>query len=170
MNLLGGQSGKDSPQGINVPPFLSSGGITPEQQTLAEFTKGQDLTGQATAFGGEGLGDSTMATQGAEGAANTEAQAIGGMSDTDQSAMYTDYQNQVQAEEQNLQNQITLGNQNSSSLSSLAGAAGNLFGSGTASSLGGELTGAAGAGVGADTPALTDATFSGLSDAAVLAL
>jgi hypothetical protein len=130
MNLFGGQSGKDSPQGINVPPFLSSGGITPEQQTLAEFTKGQDLTGQATAFGGEGLGDSTMATQGAEGAANTEAQAIGGMSDTDQSAMYTDYQNQVQAEEQNLQNQITLGNQaDASSLSSLA-AAGQLLGSG----------------------------------------
>jgi hypothetical protein len=137
MNLFGGSSGKDSPQGINVPPFLSSGGITPEQQTLAEFTKGQDLTGQATAFGGEGLGMSTMATQGAEGAANTEAQAIGGMSDTDQNAMYTDYQNQVQAEEQGLQNDITLGNQNDASLSSLASAAGSLFGTGTKTSFGG---------------------------------
>jgi hypothetical protein len=170
MNGLFGGQGKDSPQQINVPPFLSSGGITPEQQTFANYTKGQDLLGEATAFGGEGLGDSTMATQGAEGAANTGAQLTGSMSDADQGAMFTDYQNQVNAEEQGLQNQITLGNQNSSSLSSLAGAAGNLFGSGTASSLGGELTGAAAAGVGADTPALTDATFSGLSDAAVLAL
>jgi hypothetical protein len=137
MNLFGGSSGKDSPQQINVPPFLSSGGITPEQQTLAEFTKGQDLTGQATAFGGEGLGDSTMATQGAEGAANTEAQTIGGMSDIDQNAMFTDYGNQVTAEEQGLQNDITLGNQNDASLSSLASAAGTLFGTGTKTNFGG---------------------------------
>jgi len=167
-NLFGGSSGKDSPQQINVPAFTSTGGITPEQQTLANFTYGQDLTGQASLFGGSGTGMSTMATQGAEGAKNTEAQQIGGMSDVDQNAMYTDYKNQVAAEEQGLQNDITLSNQSGSSLSSLA--AGNLFGSGTASSLSGDLTGAAAAGVGADTPALTDATFSGLSDAAVLAL
>jgi hypothetical protein len=133
--LFGGSSGKDSPDQINIPPFLSTGGITPEQQTLADFTYGQDLTGQASLFGGSGTGMSTMATQGAEGAKNTEAQQIGGMSDVDQNAMYKDYQNQVQAEEQGLQNDITLSNQNSSSLSSLA--AGNLFGSGTASSLSG---------------------------------
>jgi hypothetical protein len=162
--------GKDSPNQINVPPFLSSGGITPEQSTLANYTLGQDLTGQASLFGGSGTGMSTMATQGATGAKNTEAEQIGAMSDTDQNAMYTDYQNQVKAEEQGLQNDITLGNQNASSLTSLAGAAGNLFGSGTASSLSGDLSGAAAAGVGSDAVSLTDADFAGLSDAAVLAL
>jgi hypothetical protein len=136
MNLFGGSSGKDSPQQINVPPFTSTGGVTPEQQTLANFTYGQDLTGQATAFGGENLGDSTMATQGAEGAANTGAATVGQMSDTNQGAMYTDYGNQVKAEEQGLQNDITLGNQNDQSLSSLATAAGNLFGSGTSTAFG----------------------------------
>jgi len=135
--LFGGSSGKDSPEQINVPPFLSSGGITPEQQTLAQFTQGQDLTGQATAFGGEGMGMSTGATQAAEGAANTGAQTAGGMSDIDQGAMYTDYQNQVQAEAQGLQNDITLGNQNDASLSSLASAAGTLFGTGTKTNFGG---------------------------------
>jgi hypothetical protein len=136
MNLFGGSSGKDSPQQINVPPFLSSGGVTPQQQEFANFTYGQDLLGQASAFGGEGLGDSTMATQGAEGAANTGAQTVGGSSDTNQGAMFTDYQNQVQAEEQGLANDITLGNQNNQSLSSLATAAGNLFGSGTNTNFG----------------------------------
>jgi len=167
MSNLGG---KDSPEQINVPPFTSTGGITPEQQTLANYTLGQDLTGQASLFGGSGTGMSTMATQGAEGAENTQAQQIGAMSDTNQNALYTDYENQVKAEEQGLQNQITLGNQNASSLSSLAGAAGNLFGTGTSSALGGDLAGAAASGVGADASTLSDATFAGLSDAAVLAL
>lgn len=124
---------KDSPQQVNIPPFLSSGGITPQQQSLADFTYGQDLTGEASLFGGSGTGMSTMATQGAEGAANTKAQAMGGMSDADQNAMYTDYGNQVKAEEQALQNNITLDNQNSSSLSGLASALG--FGTGTSSNL-----------------------------------
>lgn len=128
-------TGKDSPQQLNVPPFLSSGGVTPEQQTLANFGYGQDLMGQAAQFGGSGTGMSTMATQGAEGGANTGAQAVGGFSDTNTGAEYTDYGNQVTAFEQGLQNDITLSNQNDASLTSLAGAAGKLFGSGTTSNL-----------------------------------
>lgn len=129
--LFGGSSGKDGPQGINIPAFTSAGGITPEQQTLADFTYGQDLTGQASLFGGSGTGMSTMATQGAEGAKNAEALQTGGMSDADQNAMFKDYTNQVSAEEQQLQNDITLSNQNSSDLTGLAKAAGSLFGTGT---------------------------------------
>lgn len=133
--IFGNSSGKNSPDQLNIPAFTSSGGITPQQQDLANFSYGQDLTGQASLFGGSGTGMSTMATQGAEGAANTKAQQISGMSDADQEAMYGLYENQVQGEEQSLQNDFTLQNQSDSSLSSLAGAAGNLFGSGTSSSL-----------------------------------
>ena len=134
---------KDSPDQINIPPFTSTGGITPDQQTLANYTYGQDLMGPAALFGGSGTGMSTMATQGATGAKNTEAGQIGGMSDVDQNAAFTDYKNQVATEEQGLQNDITLGNQSASSLTSLAGAAGNLLGSGTASNLAGGGTAAA---------------------------
>jgi hypothetical protein len=156
--------GKDSPQQINVPPFTSTGGITPQQQTLANYTYGQDLGAQANLFGGSGTGMSTMATQGATGAKNTEAQQQGSMSDTDAEAMYKDYQNQVSAEEQSLQNDITLSNQNSAGGTSLASLASSLFGTGTNSTFGQ----AAAAGVGADTPNLTDSDFSGLTDAMVL--
>lgn len=134
-NLFGGGD-KNSPESINIPPFTSSGGITPEQQTLADFTYGQDLTGQASLFGGSGTGMSTMATQGAEGAANTKAQTMGGMSDTDQGAMYDLYKNQVAGLEQGLQNDITLQNESDASSSSLASLAGSLFGSGTKSNFG----------------------------------
>ena len=133
--LFGGSGGKGSPEQINVAPFTSSGGITPEQQALAGYTYGQDLTAQNTLFGGSGTGMSTMATQGATGAKSTEAQLQGSMSDADQEAMYTDYQNQLKAEEQGLQNDVTLSNANSSDLTALAKSAGTLFGSGTTSSL-----------------------------------
>lgn len=133
--LFGGSQGKGSPEQVNIPPFMSSGGITPQQQSLADFTYGQDLTGEAAQFTNPGDAMSTMATQGAEGAANTKAQTMGAMSDTNQEAMYQDYTNQVNAEEQSLQNQITLSNQSNSDLSGLAKAAGSLFGSGTGSAL-----------------------------------
>ena len=132
--VFGGSSGKNDPQNVNIPAFTSSGGITPQQQDLASFSLGQDLTAQGALFGGSGTGMSTMATQGAEGAQNNTAQQVGGMSDADQDAMYQLYQNQVQGEEQSLQNQITLDNQNNSG-PSLASLAGTLFGSGTKSSL-----------------------------------
>lgn len=139
MNLFGGGGKGDSPQNINIPAFTSSGGVTPEQQTLANYGYGQDLMANANLFGGSGTGMSTMATQAAEGAANTGAQTVGGMSDVNQEAMYKDYTNQLAAEEQGLQNDITLSNQsNASELSSLAAAGqllGSGFGTGTTSSL-----------------------------------
>lgn len=130
--LFGGSGGKNSPEQVNIPAFTSSGGITPQQQSLADFTYGQNLVGEAGQFTNPGDAMSTMATQGAEGAANTKAQTMGEMSDTDQNAMYQDYENQVAATEQGLQNQITLSNQNNSDLTGLAKA---LFGSGTGSAL-----------------------------------
>jgi hypothetical protein len=116
-----------SPEDVNIPAFTSQGGITPQQQDLAQYTYGENLLGQASDFGSSGTGMSTMATQGAGGAAMTEAQQQGQMSDTDQEAQYQLYQNDVGSEIQGLQNQTTLANQNSASLSGLASAAGKLL-------------------------------------------
>lgn len=123
MSLGGGQS-KGSPQNVNIPAFQSQGGITPQQQDLAQFTYGENLLGQGNQFASSGTGQSTMATQGAEGARNTMAQQQGEMSDVDQEAMYQLYQNDVQSQIQQLQNQTTLDQQNSGSLGSLAQMAG----------------------------------------------
>jgi hypothetical protein len=109
MNLFGGGgSSKGGPQNVNIPAFTSEGGITPEQQALADFTYGQNLLGEANAYGTSGLGQSTMATQGAEGAATGRAQQMGQMSDINTGAEYGAYQNQVANLEQGLQNQQTL--------------------------------------------------------------
>jgi hypothetical protein len=122
--LFGGSQGKDAPQDVNVPPFLSSGGVTPDQQAFGDFTYGQDLLNQGSMFGDEGLGDSTMATMGAEGAANTEAQTMGEMSDKDQTAQYGLYQNDVNALQTQLQNQVTLNSGTQGNLNDLASLAG----------------------------------------------
>jgi hypothetical protein len=124
-----GSGGNKGATDVNIPAFQSSGGITPQQQEFGQFTYGENLLGQGSMFGGEGLGDSTMATQGAEGAKNTEAEQMGQMSDTDQSAMYQLYQNDVQNELQGLQNQASTQPNASANLGSLASAAG--FGTGT---------------------------------------
>lgn len=101
----------NEPQNINVPSFQSAGGITPQQQDLSQFTYGENLLGEAGLFGGSGTGQSTMATQGAEGARNTMAQQQGQMSDVDQEAQYQLYQNDVSSMIQGLQNQQTLASQ-----------------------------------------------------------
>ena len=138
--LFGGGSGggKLNVQDVNIPAFTSSGGITPQQQELGQYSYGQDLLAQGNLFAGDkgmGTGMSTMATQGAEGAKNTEAQQLAGYSDTDQGAMYQLYQNQVGGFEQSLQNDLTLQNANQAvagqDLSSLVKAAGFSAGSGT---------------------------------------
>ena len=136
--LFGGGSGggKLNVQDVNVPAFTSSGGVTPQQEALGQYSYGQDLLAQGNLFGSSGTGMSTMATQGAEGARNTEAMQVAGMSDTDQNAAYKLYQNQVGGFEQGLQNDLTLQNANQQvadqSLSSLVKAAG--FGSGSSTS------------------------------------
>jgi hypothetical protein len=124
----GGGGSKGSPENVNIPPFESQGGITPQQQDLAQYTYGENLLGQGSMFGSSGTGDSTMATQGAEGARNTMAQQQGQMSDIDQEAQYQLYQNDVQSQIQQLQNAQTLDQSASPNLSSLASSAGSLFG------------------------------------------
>lgn len=126
--LFGGSSGKNSPEQINVPAFTSSGGITQPQDALGQYSLGQDLLAQGNLFGSSGTGQSTMATQGAEGAKNTEAMQLAGFSDTNQLAEYGLYGNEVQGLSQNLSNALTLNQAPSDELGGLAGQAG--FGSG----------------------------------------
>ena len=93
---------------VDIPYFTSQGGITPEQQSLADYNYGQDLLGNATAFAGSGTGQSTMATQAAGGAGTQRAQQEGEMSDINTGARYDQYGNQLTNFEQGLQNQSTL--------------------------------------------------------------
>ena len=130
----GGTKGVNPTQGVDIPAFTSQGGITPEQQGLADFTYGQNLMGEAALYAGEGLGQSTMATQGAEGAATGRAQQEAQMSDINTGARYGQYQNEVTNLEETLKNQSTLDqiaqNANSQNLSGLFTGLGNLFGTG----------------------------------------
>ncbi|HEX3522855.1 MAG TPA: hypothetical protein VHT52_12295 [Stellaceae bacterium] len=126
---IGQSSGNKGAQSVDIPPFMSAGGVTPQQGELGQYTYGENLLGQASQYAGSGTGESTMATQGAEGARNTQAQQMGEMSDTDQSAMYQLYQNDVQNELQGLQNQASTTQGQSTNLGSLASAAG--FGTGS---------------------------------------
>jgi hypothetical protein len=127
----GSSGGKGTPENVDIPPFISAGGVTPQQQNLGQYSYGQDLTAQASLFGGSGTGDSTMATQGAAGARNTAAEQMAGMSDTNQKAMYDLYGNDVSAISQELQNASTTNT--SPSLGSLAEGSG--FGTNTNASL-----------------------------------
>ena len=129
--LFGGSGGGSlkSPQDVNVPAFTSSGGITPQQDALGQYSLGENLLAQANQFGSSGTGDSTMATQGAEGATNATAMQVAGMSDTNEAAQYGLYQNDLSAMEQNLSNDVALNQSSSTNLGSLAQAAG--FGSGS---------------------------------------
>ena len=134
-SILGGGGGKGT-QDVSIPPFESQGGITPQQQDLAQYTLGQNLMGENQLFGGSGTGMSTMDTQGDTGAFRTEAKQQGQMSDTDQEAMYQLYQNDVNNEIAGMGNQDQINQQNSSSLDSLASGLGNLFGGGSGGSFG----------------------------------
>lgn len=135
--IFGGSSGKQTPGQINIPAFTSSGGITPQQEALGQYSYGEDLLAQGNLFASSGTGESTMATQGAEGAKNTEAEQMAQMSDTNQEAQYKEYQNQLQGFQQNLSNELAINQANTNAgnqtLGSLAGAAG--FGTGTNSNV-----------------------------------
>jgi hypothetical protein len=104
---------------MSIPPFTSAGGITPDQQALAQYGLGQNLLASGSQFGESGLGDSTMATQAATGARTAEAQVQGGLSDADQSAMNQAYYNQTSGELQNLGNQLGIANQQEQFLNEL---------------------------------------------------
>lgn len=111
-NLVGGGKGGSSsftePSQVNIPPFYSSGGITPEQEALAQYGKDEANVATRNTFGASGTGLSTMATQATAGNRMGQALKEGELSNTDEDAMYKAYQNEVTATEQNLQNQTTL--------------------------------------------------------------
>jgi hypothetical protein len=109
-NLAGGSKGGSSPQNVNIPPFYSSGGITPEQESLAQYGLNEADVATGQTFGSSGTGMSTMATQAGTGNRMGQAVAEGTMSNTDEDAMYKAYQNEQTATEQNLSNESTLSN------------------------------------------------------------
>lgn len=123
-NLFGSNSTKTEPATFDIPAFQSSGGITPQQQALGQYSYGQDLLAQSSLYGGSGTGDSTMATQGAEGARNTAELQTAEMSDTNQGAIYDLYKNDISGIEQGLGNAASLniapGSTPSTSLGDLA--------------------------------------------------
>jgi hypothetical protein len=143
---IGGTSGNKGAQDVNIPAFQSAGGVTPQQSDLGQYTYGENLLGQASQYAGSGTGQSTMATQGAEGARNEQALQMGQMSDADQEAMYSLYQNDVSNELQGLANQASqqqTGNANLGNLFTAAGqttGSGGTFGSGTAGTFGTQTT------------------------------
>jgi hypothetical protein len=106
-------------ENMNIPPFTSAGGISPDESALAQYGFGQNLLGSASEFGTSGTGMSTMATQAAGGARMGEAQTQGALSDVDQSAMEQAYYNQTSGELQNLGNQLSIANQQEQFLNEL---------------------------------------------------
>lgn len=121
-NLAGGGKGGGGQQ---YPYFQSPGGVTPEQQALAEYTMGQDMVQQGSQFANTGTGMSTMATQaGAVGPAFTEAASLAQSSDANQQAMMKAQQVGEQINNQNITNQ-------SNQLSQLSNLAKQLTGSQT---------------------------------------
>lgn len=128
----GGKAGLNI-QDVVIPPFESAGGITPEQQTLGDYQYGQNLLANENLYASSGTPQSTMTTQGAEGARSTEALAKTGMSDTNQGAKYNLYQNDVSALETDLQNQSVINQfraqESEQTLQGLAAALGQFAGS-----------------------------------------
>jgi hypothetical protein len=135
MSQVGSEVGGKTAGGESVdqqqyPYFTSPGGVTPQQTALADYDYGQNLTEGQAQFGGgdEGGGNalSTMATQVAGGANMGKALNLASMSDTDQGAAYSAYENAINIDQQNNENALAEQEQalqQSSSLASLAGAA-----------------------------------------------
>jgi hypothetical protein len=127
--MIGGGSSKaGGAQQEQYPYFSTSGGVTPQQQSLADYDYGQQLlTGQGEfEGGGQGGGpiDSTMATQTAGGANVGKALNLSSMSNTNADAEYSAYQNAINIDQQNqgnaLAEQQSQGTALGSSLGSLA--------------------------------------------------
>jgi hypothetical protein len=93
----------------------SQGGVSPEQQALAQYTFGQNVVGDRALYGGTqgpgaGMGPSTNATAAVAGSRFHEAEQLAQMSDADYKAMLQYNQNQI------------------SSLTNIAGQAGQALG------------------------------------------
>jgi len=124
---VGGSTSVDQQQ---FPYFTSPGGVTPEQTALADYDYGQNLTEGQAQFGqgdeGGGNALSTMASQVAGGANMGKAINLAGLSDTDQGAAFSAFQNAENIDQQNNENALAEQDQNlaqSTSLASLAGKA-----------------------------------------------
>ena len=109
-SVAGAAKGGGSPQQVNFPPFNSPGGITPEQEALAQYGMQEADVATGQTFGSSGTGMSTMATQATAGNRTAKGIAEGSMSDTDEDAMFKAFQNDQTAAIQGLQNQSTLSN------------------------------------------------------------
>jgi hypothetical protein len=73
----------------------ASGGISPEQQALAQYTFGESVIGDRQQFAGQGMGPSTSETQAVGGSRFGEAQQAAQMSDADYQAMVAYNQQQI---------------------------------------------------------------------------
>lgn len=136
MSSIGGEIGGKLGNQQN-PYFQSAGGVTPQQQALAQYDYGQNLLEGQAEFQGQGPGGgpimSTMATETAGGANIGKALDLAQMSDVNQKAEYGAYQNAMSMQQQNQQNALNQINQISqltgtNSLSSLASQAGTQAG------------------------------------------
>ena len=111
-------------------PFIGTGGVTPQQADLAQYSYGQNLLKDAQEFAGSGQGGgtgmSTMSTQAAGGSAFQQALDLSGMSQTDESAQYKAQQVAGQYAQQNV-----------NALTSLAGLAGKALGPSSSGNTGG---------------------------------
>ena len=131
MSDIGGSTGK-TPEQTQYPFFQSPGGITPQQGALADYDYGQNLTeGQAQFEGsdqGGGPSLSTMATQVAGGANMGKAIQEGTMSDVNQGAALSAYNNAVSIDQQNNAAGLAGQEQSLQQETSLAGLAGSAAG------------------------------------------
>jgi hypothetical protein len=137
MASIGGEIGGKIGNSQN-PFFTSPGGVTPQQQSLAEYDYGQNLLEGLAEYQGQGQGGgpimSTMATQTAGGAREGEALDLSRLSDTNQTAMYNANQQAIsdqQSNQANALNQISQLGKLASSAGSTAGAAGTAAGLGS---------------------------------------
>jgi hypothetical protein len=126
---IGGSTSVDQTQ---FPFFTSPGGVTPQQQSLAEYDFGQNLTEGQAQFEGSGQGGgpslSTMATQTAGGANTGQALDLARMSDVNQGAALGAFDNAINISQQNNTNALAENQTAVQSLGQLAGQAQSLAG------------------------------------------
>jgi len=130
MSQVGSEIGGKAAGSLNVdqqqyPFFHSAGGITPQQQSLADYDYGQNLTEGQAQFEGSGQGGgpslSTMASQVAGGANMGKALDLAHASDVNQGAEYGAYQTGIGIDQQNNENLLAEQQTNLSNLVSQVG-------------------------------------------------
>lgn len=123
-NLASGGKGGNSAGTQQTTLFESPGGITPEQQALADYKYGQDVLQAEQTFAGSEAGGgaslSTMATQMTGGAQMGKALNEADMSDKNMQAEYAAHQASEQASNANSAGQVTAQSNQLSDLNALA--------------------------------------------------